>query len=232
MAKGKSTTRSWFGFGAAVCWCLALVGCSGGGMMATSTMPPAVVQSSSLAFVSNLTSNTISVFQVDPSSGKLSAIAGGPFATDNGPEFLAVTPGGKFLFVGNSGSDTVSGFQINGASGALTAIPGSPFVTGARPEGVAVDPMGRFLFVGNQAAGNISVFTIGSNGSLAPVAGSPFAASNPFQVAVHPSGTIMYATYFPVSQVSDVNTVSAFQFGANGALAAVPGSPFPADNSP
>jgi 6-phosphogluconolactonase len=200
-------------------------------MIATNTTPPPAQQNASLAFVANTSSNTISAFQVDPISGKLFPVAGSPFPTDSGPEFLAVDASSKFLFVGNSGSQTVSAFQIDAASGALTPVPGSPFVTGARPEGVTVDPMGRFVFVGNQASSSISAFSIGTNGALAPVPGSPFAANSPFQLAINPSGTILFANNFPDSTVSDLNTVSAFQIGTTGSLTAVPGSPFPTANS-
>src|SRR5579863_915146 len=204
MACEKPIEGSWFSCVAAACLWFALAGC-GGSMMATNTPPAPIMQNASLAFVTNTNSNTISVFQVDPTSGELSPVVGSPFPTDIGPEFLAVAAGSKFLFVGNSGSDTVSAFQIDATSGALTPVPGSPFVTGARPEGVTVDPMGRFVFVGNQASSSISVFSIGANGALAPVPGSPFAASSPFQLATNPSGTTLFANNFPDSTVSDLN---------------------------
>jgi DNA-binding beta-propeller fold protein YncE len=229
MTDQRSIARIWSGCVGAVYLGLALAGC-GGDMTATSSNAPAVMQSAGLAFVTNINSNNVSAFQVDATSGKLAPV-GSPSPTDNGPEFLAVSPGGKFLFVGNSGSDTVSAFQIDAGSGALTAVAGSPFVTGTRPEGVAVDPRGRFVFVGNQGSSSISVFGIGTDGSLAPVPGSPFAAGSPFQLALSPSGTILFATNFPDSMVSDLNTVSAFQVGSNGALTAVPGSPFPVASS-
>ena len=132
----------WFSGAAAVCLGFALAGC-GSSMISTNATPAPVMQDASLAFVANTSSNTISAFQVDPSSGKLFPVVGNPFPTDSGPEFLAVSAASKFLFVGNSGSRTVSAFQIDAASGALTVVPGSPFVTGARPEGVIADPMGR-----------------------------------------------------------------------------------------
>ena len=73
--------------------------------------------------------------------------------------------------------------------------------------------MGRFVFVANQASNSISVFTIGMNGTLSSAAGSPFAASNPFGLAVNPAGTVLFANNFPDSQTADLNTVSSFQIG-------------------
>jgi len=209
---------------------LTLAGC-GGGMTAPNTTPPPVAQNASFAFVSNTNSNNISVFQIDESTGKMAPVVGSPFPTgDSGPEFLAVDPSHKFLFVGNSGSSTVSAFQINNSTGALTPVAGSPFASRTRPEGVAVDPMGRFVFVSNQGANSISVFELGANGTLTPVVGSPFAAKSPFGLAVNPTGTVLYANNFPDSQAMDLNTVTAFQIGANGALTTI--SAFPTAGSP
>jgi DNA-binding beta-propeller fold protein YncE len=218
---------------AVVLLALMLGGC-GGSMMTTNTTQTTapVPQNASFAFVANTNSNTVSAFLADASSGELVPVAGGPFSTDDGPEYLAVDPASKFLFVGNAGSNTVSAFHIDAGSGKLTSVPGSPFVSGARPEGVAVDPTGRFVFVANQASSSISVFSIGANGALVPAAGSPFAASSPFELAINPSGGVLFASNFPDSTVSDLNTVSAFQIGANGALTAVPGSPFATANAP
>jgi DNA-binding beta-propeller fold protein YncE len=48
---------------------------------------------------------------------------------------------------------------------------------------------------------------------------------------VNPSGTVLYATNFPDSQISDLNTVSAFAVSANGTLSPITGSPFLDANS-
>lgn len=224
----KPIAARWSSWVAAACLAFGLAGC--GGSIANTTPPP-VIQSANFAFVSNINSNTVSAFHVDPISGKLFPAIGSPFPTDTGPEFLAASAGGKFLFVGNSRSRTISAFQIDAVSGALVPVLGSPFVTGNRPEGVTVDPMGRFLFVGNQASSSISVFSISSNGALTPVPGSPFPANSPFQLVTNPSGTILFVNNFPDSTVSDLNTVSAFQISSNGTLIPVPGSPFPTTNS-
>ena len=198
---------------------LQLNGC---GMMNTSMSQG---PTASFAFVTNSGSGTVSVFAVS-NSGMMSPISGSPFSAGAGAEFVAFDSVHKFLFVSNQGANTVSAFSVNTATGMLTAIPGSPFATGARPTGIAVDPMGRFVFVANQAANSISAFLIGANGTLSPVAGSPFTASNPFGLAVNPAGTVLFANNFPDSQTTDLNTVSSFQIGADGALTPVAGSPF------
>jgi YVTN family beta-propeller protein len=161
----------------------------------------------------------------------LSAVAGSPFQAGSGAEFMAFDPVHKLLFVSNQGANSLSAFSVNSTTGTLTAILGSPFATGSRPTAVAVDPAGRFVFVSNQAADSISIFSIGDGGSLTPVAGSPFPAASPYGLSVNPSGTVLYASNFPDSMVSDLNTVSAFSISAGGTLGPVPGSPFPDANS-
>lgn len=182
------------------------------------------------AFVTNSGSGSVSALAMD-SSGALSLVAGSPFPADAGAEFMAFDSVHKFLFVSNQNANTVSAFSVNTGTGQLSAVPGSPFATGARPTGIAVDPAGKFVFVANQAADSISVFSIAANGSLSPVAGSPFTAGNPYGLAVSAAATVLFANNFPDSSISDLNTVSAFQIGANGALVPIAGSPFPTSST-
>ena len=206
------------------------VGCSGAPMNMITPAP--VPQNASFAFVANMNANTVSVFALDPQTGKLSGVAGSPVEAGVAPEFMATDPAGKFLFVANSGSSNVSVFEVNTHTGALAAVPGSPFAVGARPEGVVVEPMGRFVFIANQASNSISVLTLAADGGLTPIAGSPFAAPHPFSLAVHPSGKFLYCNNFPDSMTSDLNTVSAFQIAPSGALSPLAGSPSATANAP
>jgi 6-phosphogluconolactonase len=206
--------------------CLSLLnGCG-----STSTSTPPSTQATSFVFVSNSGSGTVSAFIVG-NNGALSPVTGSPFGAGAGAEFMAFDPVHELLFVSNQTANTLSAFSVNTTTGMLTVVPGSPFATGARPTAVTVDAAGKFVFVANQAAGSIAVFSIGAGGVLSPVAGSPFAANSPYGLAVNPSGTALYATNFPDSQISDLNTVSAFSVGANGALSAIAGSPFADANS-
>lgn len=198
---------------------LLLNGCGMGGK----NPPP--VATAGFAFVTNSGSGSVSALAMD-SSGSLSLVAGSPFPAGAGAEFLAFDSVHKFLFVSNQNANTVSAFSVNTGTGQLTAVPGSSFATGARPIGIAIDPAGKFVFVANQAANSISVFSIGANGSLSPVAGSPFTAGNPYGLAVNMAGTVLFANNFPDSSISDLNSVSSFQIGANGDLSPIAGSPF------
>jgi 6-phosphogluconolactonase len=85
----------------------------------------------------------------------------------------------------------------------------------------------QFAYVANSNSANVSAYSIGANGALTPVAGSPFAAgSGPISVAVDPTGKFAYV----VNQNN--NTVSGYSIGADGSLTPVKGSPFATGNYP
>jgi 6-phosphogluconolactonase len=92
---------------------------------------------------------------------------------------------------------------------------------------VALVPLrAQFAYVANQN-GTVSAYSIGSNGSLTPVPGSPFAAgAGAISVAVDPTGELAYVANF------GDNSVSAYSIGSNGALTPVIGSPFAAGRGP
>ena len=92
---------------------------------------------------------------------------------------------------------------------------------------MAVDPTGKFAYVANFGDNTVSAYSIGADGALTPVPGSPFGAGNyPNSVAVDPTGKFAYVANY------DDNTVSAYSIGANGALTLVSGSPFAAGSGP
>ena len=176
---------------------------------------------------------TVSAYTINSSTGVLTAVAGSPFATGNGPRSVTVDPSGQFAYVANGEADTVSAYTINSSTGALSAIAGSPFAAGDFPDSVTVDPSGRFAYVAN-SGDTVSAYTISSStGALRAVSGSPFAAGTfPDSVTADPSGRFAYV----VSELSfdcSAGTVSAYTIDSStGALSAVAGSPFAAGGGP
>src|SRR6266576_988207 len=178
--------------------------------------------------------NTATAFSVGP-GGTLTIVPGSPFMTggDGSGIYRAsntaaatMTMRKRFLYVANTGSDNVSGFSINTTTGALTPVPGSPFATGGLGSffgiSLAVTPNGKFVYAGNAASGDISAFSVGSNGALTPIAGSPFSAGgSPDGIKVSPNGKFL-GVALPFS-----DSVAMFSISFSGALASVPGSPFP-----
>jgi 6-phosphogluconolactonase len=95
-----------------------------------------------------------------------------------------------------------------------------------RAESAAVDPWGRFLYVSNYFDGVFSAYQIAANGTLTPVAGSPFLTGpNSGSVVVDPLGRFVYL-------VNLFDIVSGYRIAGNGALTPLPGSPFLTGFSP
>ncbi len=94
--------------------------------------------------------------------------------------------------------------------------------------GMFAAPMrAQYVYVANFDSNNVSAYSIGANGVLMPVPGSPFAAGiNPISVAVDPTAQYVYVANM------GANNVSAYSIGANGTLMPVPGSPFKAGIGP
>jgi 6-phosphogluconolactonase (cycloisomerase 2 family) len=198
--------------------------------------PVAAVISSSAPhlYVLNQSPGNISAFLLDPSLGGLSTITNPPgnpagaistYGTLTTPTSMAITPNGALMFVASPSAGTVSAFAVNNNDGSLAEVAGSPFAVGgagAAPAWVAVDSTGKSLYVADSAHNAVLGFSIGTNGTLTPIAGSPFAAgANPTHLAVSANGALLFA-----SNTND-NTVSAYVIDQNsGALGAVAGSPF------
>ena len=156
--------------------------------------------------------------------GALTPVPGSPFPnTGGGASAVALDLLNHVLYVANS-DNTVSGLRISD-DGALTPVPGSPFATGFEPISVAVDLLRRFVYTATQgnssSSGVVWTYRIGSDGSLTPVAGSPFPVGTfSTSLAVDLVRPFLYMAN-PLSE-----TVSGFRIGKEGALTPVPGSPF------
>lgn len=161
----------------------------------------------------------------------LTAIAGSPFTAPSGmSRFCAMSWASnspqKFLYAINPSDpiEGIAGFSM-ADSGALTPLPGSPFPlpsgTGALTLACPEVPVSNALYVGMRDAGAITAFAIAADGSLSPVAGSPFAAGRGTSSLVVESG-------FLYAQNSADATISGYALDpGTGVLTALPGSPFP-----
>jgi 6-phosphogluconolactonase len=197
---------------------LTLGGC-GGSSNPTPPTPP--TSSSDFVFESN--NNQVSIFQVDSTSGSVTATPNpvpGPSLSGG----LALTST-NFLYVADSGNNAVDAFTVNPSTGALATVSGSPYTvaSGQGAQGMSVDPGGKFLFVTQHNTNQVAAFTINSTGQLTAVAGSPFpAGSFPEESIVDPSGKFLYVS----NNMDALGGISAYTIGSDGTLTAVPGSPF------
>lgn len=123
----------------------------------------------------------------------------------------------RYLYVANdTAPGTTSGYAI-GPGAALTAIPAATEDAGAFPVSAVVSPDGEHLYVGSF---KLYGYDIAADGSLTPMAGSPFANQSFYQLAITPDGSRLYAAG------GSANTVSGFSLAADGTPTALPGSPY------
>lgn len=189
-------------------------------------------------YVSDPNGNDVDAFVVS-GDGTLTPMTGSPFglggSSTGTPAGLLIF--GNFLYVGDT-NGTISAFNI-ASSGALTAISSSPTAAGSAPVNLAsayTNPLNGpsipLLYAADFSGGGIWGFTIGSDGSLTTIPGSPFATpanSAPSQMFVGASannGGILYVA------LSGLSEIGAFAISASGGLSPLAGSPFAAGRGP
>lgn len=123
--------------------------------------------------VTETATNRIDVFRVYR-DGTLSQAFVNPSA-GNVPFAAVFSPNGALL-VGNA-SNSVSSYRLNW-DGSLTVISSQIPTLGAATCWDVVTPNGRYLYTDNAGTSNISGFTVGRDGSIAPI-GNTVVASNP-----------------------------------------------------
>jgi 6-phosphogluconolactonase len=165
----------------------------------TVTLPQLLVMDPAGAYLycMNAGSNNISIFSIDSMSGALSQVSNSPINIGLTPLNMQLTPNGNFLYVSAAGTQTtgdIVGYSVS--AGQLTEIGVTPS-DGLNPEGLAIDPAGSYLYAGNNAASSssIAIFSIGSNGALTSVPGSPLndsGYSSPIWMTFDPNGQFLY----------------------------------------
>ena len=85
-------------------------------------------------YASERTSSTITVYEVDASSGQLKALAQVP--TEKTPRGFAIDPAGRYLVAAGQESHAIAVYAIDAASGALSALQRYP--VGKNPNWVEI----------------------------------------------------------------------------------------------
>ena len=201
--------------------------------------------SKNFLYVPNLTSNTVSGFNIDHASGVLTPVGTAtpptPACTSpavcSNPVSAAVSSSGQFLFLLNQGTtpsiaSSISVFSIDTARGLLTSVAGSPFsfasLSAPNPQFVVASPTAGFIYVSDGASGTISMFSVGASGTLTEIAPaiSIGAGATVAGIVIDPKGQFLYAAD------SANNKIASFSIAAGGGLTPVAGSPFAAGTAP
>jgi uncharacterized protein (TIGR03437 family) len=183
--------------------------------------------------------NTVSGWSVD-TTGKLTLLAGSPFATKGNAGNVALfddmdftatrivaSKAANLLFVSNDSDGSISVFNVNASTGTLTLVNGSPFqALGACNTGysLAVTPDGKTLVAGTSCSAALQVYAVKSDGSLTAMSNRTLTGcSSPGftgSLKITSDGTYLAAANKPCS------TVETFQLTSGSALQPVTGSPF------
>jgi 6-phosphogluconolactonase len=185
------------------------------------------------------TLQVIGIYQINTSSGLLTAVSGSPLnlytgtgsqPTINAPTGMLITPNNANVYVslGNLGVQVLT----LGTGGALstgktaTILPPNSKSTSPADYGLASDPNSKFLFVCEYNTG-LRVLSIGTGGALNEVSGSPYTTgAGPTGAIVDPTGAYVYVAN-KGNSLSTAGTINGFSLNAtSGALTAISGSPF------
>jgi 6-phosphogluconolactonase (cycloisomerase 2 family) len=196
---------------------------SAAGPIADGTAPAAVSLAPNGKWAYSASDNGLHIyaFAINQTTGALSAI-GSPVSTGftTGMAFpdIAVDAASAHLYIASAGDGKVAGFAIDQSTGALTPLAGSPYPAGAGASAIpAFSPNGKYLYVMDSTANAVSGYTIGSDGSLAPMASTFATGQDPTWISFTPDGKWAY-----VSDSSGADELSLFSVNATtGALTAL-----------
>jgi 6-phosphogluconolactonase (cycloisomerase 2 family) len=177
----------------------------------------------------------IRAYEVDAVTGALTAVTGGPVATNQFPSSLDVDPSGKYLYARNQSSNQVSSYEIDPGTGALTAVAYSPSNVGEQPSFISVAEdtaplsfVSKFTYIVDHDFDQLHAFAIDADtGVLNPVGGTLTVGGFANGATIDPKNRFAYVP----SAVS--GWVHAYRIDAtSGALTEIAGSPFPAGDDP
>lgn len=127
-------------------------------------------------YITDKQQNEIFGYQIArTTTGALTPLNSGPFATGEYPLSIVVDPRDKYVYVANYNSSTVSSYSLTQADGSLGASAGSGFTTSTGPTCVTIDPaLGIYLYTSDYLNASIS------GGELSPDTGQLTAVANSF----------------------------------------------------
>lgn len=154
------------------------------GSVSTTISIRTIFGSAKFAYVPNFTTNNISIFSIDQSTGALSSISTASLGSSG--RDIVIDFSGKYLYVLAYGTSMVQTFSINNITGALTAI-GTPVSTGTNPNSVTMHPTGKFLYV-TSAGGMVNSFTVDQTTGLLTSSGSLPTGATSRWIRIDPTG--------------------------------------------
>lgn len=215
---------------------------AGSPSLATYTDPGLTAGVSDVVYLTNFSSDSVSIFHINATTGA-ATLQGSPAALTGGTAprnpvlsrvHVTAAGGQRVLYVlGDNGY--ISVFAVTAASGALVEVTNSPFristIVGT-PSPTDWVISGSTLHVADPGRDLIASFTIASDGSLTAV-GTPFTAGagdGPSVLHLFPGGQFLFSSNLGTG--GGANAIGVYQLGVSPALTPVTGSPFTAGTGP
>ena len=159
------------------------------GVVAVTTSPIGV-SGGLFVYVTNVTTNSVSAYQVctvqtatctQQNVTDLTLLpVGNPSTVGSKPAAMVIDPKSNFLYVVSQNSSQVFGFRINATLGTLSALSPANLSTGSQPVAIAMHSTGKFLFVSNSGSSNVSAYSVDTtSGAMS----SPMTITSPGQPA-------------------------------------------------
>lgn len=187
-------------------------------------------QTGTPVYVTNSSSPSVSVYQINQTSGALQHTTGSPVTTGgSAPDSMVTDPAKKFLLVANSSSATTSVFSVNSSTAALTSVNGSPFATPPNAVRMVMHPTGNFVYTLSGTPAQIQGYSFNSTiGALSSLTGFPVSLGTTGEtgLAISPNGAFLYTSN------SGTNVITGFAVAANGALTLLSTTTSPFQGSP
>jgi 6-phosphogluconolactonase (cycloisomerase 2 family) len=129
-------------------------------------------------YVLNPSTNNISMFRIDASTGALTEATNSPFSVGRGtnPQAIAIGGGGKYIFVGNSTSSSTPPFPNDGSIDIYSVDTASPALvtvtsvdTASPVAALATDPNGKNLYALLSTAALVAYSIDPGSGLLIPI---------------------------------------------------------------
>lgn len=198
----------------------------------------------------------LTAFSVDNNTGRLSLITNNQVQNPTTGAQLTTFPVGcypidqkisaGYVFVADNGPEPVTGltqtifeYALNSSTGQLTLTQNSELVTTAdKISAINSDQASKYIYVLDTGGNQIFYYTIGANGLLQAVTGSPTpntaTASNPIALTSDSKTKFLYiANAGPSSGTTNPNSViTGFTIAANGVLAPIAGGTTPTGSGP
>ena len=196
----------------------------------------------------------ITVFAVDPNTGRLSLVTNNQVQTPTGGQLPYFPIGcgpidfkvtGGYVLTADT-TDPVTGnhytvfpYAINTSTGQLTTTQNTEFVTGAASiSAIGSDTQTKYIYILDPVNNEIWYYTIGSQGLLQAVTSSPTpnsasAAGNPVQLTSDSKSQFLFVANAGPSGISKPNSdITAYTISSNGALASTSPPEFGTGSNP